>query len=254
MRSCRTLDQRRLAPANIPRLRIVVQHKQKLDMNPTRDEPAPTVCVVDYGVGNIGAMLNMFDYLGIEARAVGDSKGILAAAKLVLPGIGAFDKAMQTLHDRQLIQALNEAVLQQRTPVIGVCLGMQLLARRSEEGQLPGLGWIPADVVRIEVAAGSGLKVPHIGWSDVAPQPGHSLFAAPEPGSEAERFYFDHGYHMVCDNPTDQAATTEYGQTLCCAVQRGHIAGVQFHPEKSHRFGMRLLSAWIRATPLRATP
>ena len=223
-------------------------------MSPKKQESAPTVCVVDYGVGNIGALLNMFDYLGIDAQAVSDAQGIQAAQRLVLPGIGAFDKAMQTLQDRQLIQPLNQAVLEQRTPVIGVCLGMQLLARRSDEGRLPGLGRIAADVVRIEVASGSGLKVPHIGWSDVVPQPGRSFFTEPEPGAEAERFYFDHSYHMVCDDPMDQAATTTYGKTLCCAVQRGHIAGVPFHPEKSQRFGMRLLTAWMRETPLRRTP
>lgn len=202
------------------------------------------ISIVDYGVGNIGALVNMFDHLGIEAEAVGGVPAILAAQRLVLPGIGAFDKAMQTLQDRRLIEPLQEAVLGRRTPVLGVCLGLQLLARGSEEGRLPGLGWIAADVRRIVVPEGSRLKVPHIGWADVCPVDGGSLFATVPAGEEPERFYFDHSYHMVCDDPADRAATIEYGRTLCCAVQRGHIAGVQFHPEKSHRFGMRLLSAW----------
>lgn len=207
----------------------------------------PDVSVVDYGVGNIGALLNMFDHLGIEAEAVSDERGILGASRLVLPGIGAFDRAMRTLMDRGLVASLNEVVVVRGTPVLGVCLGMQLLARRSAEGQLPGLGWIAADVLRIEVPPSSALKVPHIGWSDVRPAGVQSLFIPTETADEPERFYFDHSYHMVCEEASEVAATFEYGRTLCCAVQRGHIAGVQFHPEKSHRFGMRLLEAWVRS-------
>jgi glutamine amidotransferase len=204
------------------------------------------VSIVDYGVGNIGALLNMFDYLGFEAHAVEDAASILAAERLVLPGIGAFDKAVQTLRDRNLIEPLDEAVRRRLTPVLGVCLGMQLLARSSAEGQLPGLGWIAADVRRIELPAGCRLKVPHIGWSDVKPAGAHSLFLTTQPGEEPERFYFDHSYHMVCDDSTDVAATIDYGGSLCCAVERGNVTGMQFHPEKSHRFGMRLLDAWVR--------
>lgn len=206
------------------------------------------ISIVDYGVGNIGALVNMFDHLGIEAEAAVDASAILSAQRLVLPGIGAFDKAMQTLQDRQLIDPLNKAVMHHRTPVLGVCLGMQLLADGSEEGRLQGLGWIAADVRRIAVPEGSRLKVPHIGWADVSPVGNGTLFVNVPAGEEPERFYFDHSYHMVCDDPADHAATIDYGHTLCCAVQRGHIAGVQFHPEKSHRFGMRLLTAWARAT------
>ncbi|CAB3880834.1 imidazole glycerol phosphate synthase subunit HisH [Achromobacter sp. SIMBA_011] len=199
------------------------------------------ITVVDYGVGNIGALLNMFDYLGIDAQASGDADTIVNAQRLVLPGIGAFDKAMSTLNERNLVTSLNQAVLVKRTPVIGVCLGMQLLARRSDEGVLPGLGWIDADVRRIEVTPQSRLKVPHIGWADIRLASPSSLFP---PVEETERFYFDHGYHMVCDNPADVAAVIDYENVLCCAVEHGNISGVQFHPEKSHRFGMRLLQNW----------
>jgi len=196
------------------------------------------ITVIDYGVGNIGALLNMFDYLGLEARASGEPRELANADQLVLPGIGAFDKAMGTLRSRQLIEPLNDAVLRRHVPVLGVCLGMQLLARRSEEGSEAGLGWIDADVRRIVVPEGSGLKVPHIGWMETRPTRRSSLF---DPGQPTERFYFDHSYHVVCDHTENVTAVIDYGTELCCAVERGHIAGVQFHPEKSHRFGMRLL-------------
>lgn len=204
------------------------------------------ITVVDYGVGNIGALLNMFDHLGIEAQAGTSDSDIRSATSLVLPGIGAFDKAMQTLHDRRLLDPLNEAVLRRRVPVLGVCLGMQLLARRSDEGVLAGLGWIEADVVRIMPPAGSGLKVPHIGWSEVQAQGPGGLLLHTSAGVDRERFYFDHSYHMVCDDAAHVAGTFRYGTEICCAVQREHVSGVQFHPEKSHRFGMRLLTDWAR--------
>lgn len=199
------------------------------------------ITIVDYGVGNIGALVNMFDYLGIEAEASGDALVIARAQSLVLPGIGAFDKAMRTLRERRLVEPLQEAVLDRRAPVLGVCLGMQLLARRSEEGVEAGLGWIAADVRHIEVSAAPELKVPHIGWTDIRPTRSSALFAA---ASFDERFYFDHSYHLVCDRSDDASAVIDYAGPVCCAVEAGNVFGVQFHPEKSHRFGMRLLNAF----------
>lgn len=199
------------------------------------------ITVIDYGVGNIGALLNMFEYLGIEAQASSDAIEISNASQLVLPGVGSFDKAMSTLHKRQLVAPLSEAVFEHQVPVLGVCLGMQLLARSSEEGVEPGLGWIDADVRRITVPVGSMLKVPHIGWMEARPTRYSSLF---DPALPIERFYFDHSYYMVCDNSANVTAVIDYNTELCCAVESGHILGVQFHPEKSHRFGMRLLKAF----------
>ncbi|MGR9173340.1 imidazole glycerol phosphate synthase subunit HisH [Hyphomicrobiales bacterium] len=199
------------------------------------------ITVVDYGVGNIGAIINMADYLGIDAEASGDPEKIRTASKLILPGVGAFDKAMLTLQDRGLIAPLNEAVLKRQIPVLGICLGMQLLARGSDEGTRPGLGWIAADVLRIALPPESPLKVPHIGWLGVKPSRLSDLF---DPAVQNERFYFDHGYYVQCDNAEDVTATIDYGQELCCAVSSGNISGVQFHPEKSHRFGMRVLEAF----------
>lgn len=204
------------------------------------------ITIVDYGVGNTGALLNMFDYLGIDAKAASSPTDIASAERLVLPGVGAFDKAMSTLRERQLIEALDEAARVRKVPVLGVCLGMQLLARRSEEGKEPGLGWIAADVRRIELPADSRLKVPNMGWMQAQPTRHSHLI---EPTDSETRFYFDHSYHVVCDNPDDVAATIDYGTRLCCAVEHRNVMGVQFHPEKSHRFGMRLLQTFARLHP-----
>lgn len=199
------------------------------------------ITVVDYGVGNIGAILNMLDYLGIDVQASGDPDVLERADQLILPGVGAFDKAMFTLRARKLIEPLNRAVLERKVPVLGVCLGMQLLARCSEEGSEAGLGWIDADVRRITLPEGSAFKVPHIGWMEIQPAHSSLLF---DPGLPAERFYFDHSYHVTCDRQEDVSAIFDYGMPMCCAVQMGNVSGVQFHPEKSHRFGMRLLRAF----------
>lgn len=199
------------------------------------------ITVVDYGVGNIGAIINMADYLGIDAETSSDPDRIRNASKLILPGVGAFDKAMLTLQNKGLIDPLNEAVLKRQIPVLGICLGMQLLARRSDEGVQAGLGWVAADVLRITLPPESALKVPHIGWLEVKPARMSSLFDSAVHG---ERFYFDHGYYVQCDSPQDVAATIDYGSEICCAVSSGNVSGVQFHPEKSHRFGMRVLEAF----------
>lgn len=197
------------------------------------------ISVVEYGVGNVGAILNMLDHLGIDAVSSGDPGKIESAERLILPGVGAFDVAMRALRARGLLGPLESAVIGKRVPVLGICLGMQLLARRSEEGIESGLGWIAADVVRIPVLDPSVTKVPHMGWSDVrVTRPNRLLegFAA------AQRFYFAHSYLMRCDEPVHATATFDYGghSQLCCAVEAGNVMGVQFHPEKSHRFGMQV--------------
>ncbi|WP_413458823.1 imidazole glycerol phosphate synthase subunit HisH [Herbaspirillum huttiense] len=201
------------------------------------------ITVVDYGVGNVGAIINMLDYLGIDARSSSDPKQIANADKLILPGVGAFDKAMLTLRERELIPYLNTAVLERNVPVLGVCLGMQLLGLSSEEGREAGLGFINARSVRINVSDTSNLKVPHIGWMEVSPTGNGRLFA---PADTQERFYFDHSYHVVCDDQHAISATIPYGAQLACAVEHANIFGVQFHPEKSHRFGMRVLTSFAQ--------
>lgn len=193
------------------------------------------ITIVDYGVGNIASLRNMLDYLGFDARTSSDPAEILTAKKLILPGVGAFDKAMRTLAEKDLITPIRTAATQLGTPILGICLGMQLLGRSSAEGELPGLGLIDADVVRI---TGGEMKVPHIGWAAVEPANDAPLLR----GDDVEqRYYFVHSYHMRPACVEDAAGYIDYGQRLCVAVSRANIHGVQFHPEKSHRFGMKLM-------------
>jgi glutamine amidotransferase len=201
------------------------------------------ITIVDYGVGNLGALINMFVFIGYDARISDDASQILEASRLILPGVGAFDSAMQRLQDSRLIPSLEKAVLLRKTPLLGICLGMQLLGRRSEEGVTKGLGWIEADTVRMRPDPTLKLKVPFMGWAEIEPSETATLFEA---GSRP-RFYFTHSYQMRCDWQTDIAAIYHFGQPVVCAVQRGNIYGVQFHPEKSHRYGMKLLGNFYKS-------
>lgn len=199
------------------------------------------IVILDYGVGNIGALTNMFEYLGVDAEASSDPGRIAAADRLLLPGVGAFDRAMGELNSRGLIAPLKEAVHERGASLLGICLGMQLLGRSSEEGDERGLGFIGGDVVRIPQPEGEALKVPHMGWGEITVANSSDLFPLEATG---ERFYFAHSYHLVCDRPADVTATVHYGSELTCAVRSGRVHGAQFHPEKSHRFGMRVLKAF----------
>jgi glutamine amidotransferase len=199
------------------------------------------ITIVDYGVGNLESILNILDYLGIESQLSGTPDVLRRAEKLILPGVGAFDNAMSNLCSKRLIDPLNHAVMERKAPVMGICLGMQLLTRGSEEGVESGLGWIDAEACRIKLPETSVLKVPHIGWAEIRPTRTSELF---EGGLAAERFYFNHSYHVICDRQDDASAFIDYGFPVCCAVQVGNVFGVQFHPEKSHRYGMRLLRAF----------
>jgi glutamine amidotransferase len=204
------------------------------------------IAIIDIGIGNLGAIRNMLRKVGAEARITSDADDIRGADKLILPGVGAFDHGMQALSDSGLLEILNEQVLKAGKPVLGICLGAQMLGRKSEEGELPGLGWIDMDVVRFPRK--EGLKVPHMGWNSVTPalvrNAPHPLFAG---NDAAPRFYFVHSYHFQCDRPEDVAATCDYGAPFAAAVARGNVWGVQFHPEKSHRFGAALLRSYAEA-------
>ena len=200
------------------------------------------ITIVNYGMGNLGSIQNMLQRIGVKARISSSREEILEAEKLILPGVGAFDTGMANLAQSGLREVLDEMVLVRQTPVLGVCLGMQLLTRSSEEGRLPGLGWIDAETIRFRFdPKTTGLKIPHMGWNTVKPATGAALFTG---FAEPPRFYFVHSYHVVCAAAAEVAATVNHGSEVTAAVARGHVMGVQFHPEKSHAYGMKLLKTF----------
>lgn len=195
--------------------------------------------VVDYGLGNVQAFLTMFKRLGFEATRAKTATDLTGASKIILPGVGAFDHAIELLDQSGMRPTLETLVLQDKVPVLGICVGMQILASSSDEGRLPGLGWIPGKVRSFRTNEQSAsLPLPHMGWNDVQPKPGMALFVGLE--SDA-RFYFLHSYYFACERSSHVAAVTAYGFDFSCAVSAGNVFGVQFHPEKSHHFGTKLL-------------
>jgi imidazole glycerol-phosphate synthase subunit HisH len=203
--------------------------------------------IIDYGMGNLGSINNMFNRLGVDSIVTGDPTVIEAAEKLILPGVGAFDTAMERLGGLALIPLLNRKVLEMKTPILGICLGMQLLSKRSEEGKLPGLGWIDAETLKFHFEPGTAaLKVPHMGWNTLSIRKSSALFDSmfPEP-----RFYFVHSYHVRCNSAEDVLALSHYGIDFHAAVLCGNIMGTQFHPEKSHKYGLKLLQNFAEMTP-----
>lgn len=194
------------------------------------------IAIVDYNMGNLGSIRNMLKKLGFESHITADPQDIAAAERIILPGVGAFDAGMTALETSGLIPVLNDRVHGARVPTLGICLGMQLMTRRSEEGTHAGLGWIDADVIRFP--SDENLKVPHMGWNLVEPAREAPLIAdlPPEP-----RFYFVHSYYARCQRDEDVLLTAQYGLQFHAGFQSGNVMGVQFHPEKSHKYGMRLL-------------
>lgn len=207
---------------------------------------APYVVIIDYGIGNVGAIANMITRLGKRAVISNDREVIFGSRWLVLPGVGSFDAGMDNLESRNLLPILHQAVVEQKKPTLGICLGMQLFARKSEEGKKPGLGWIDAEVVRfVPTKMPKDLKIPHMGWNElhrISPTP---LLKQTEPHS---RYYFVHSYHLECRRSQDIAATCHYGYDFAAVIQSGNIFGTQFHPEKSHRFGASILSGFLDET------
>lgn len=201
------------------------------------------VAIVNFGVGNLGAIPNMLKRLGASATITSDPAEIEQADKLILPGVGAFDAAITNLRSFGLVEVLRRQALERRVPVLGLCLGMQLLADRSEEGHLPGLGWIGGEVVRFRLDdADRSLHVPQMGWNIVRVVRPVPLMA--DLGDRA-RFYFAHSYHFVCRDPLDVVGMTAYGYDYPSVVQRDNVMGAQFHPEKSHRFGMKIFENFL---------
>lgn len=202
--------------------------------------------IVDYGVGNIQAFLNLFKRIGVDAYRASTPDALQNATHLVLPGVGHFDHAMKRLNDSGLRPTLDELVLHNKIPVIGVCVGMQMLASSSEEGSLPGLGWIPGHVRAFSNQAGnSALPMPHMGWNELRVRTHNKLFSVGFEG--VPQFYFLHSYYFDSADKRDVAATACYGTEFDAVIARNHIHGVQCHPEKSHHWGEQLLKNFVRS-------
>lgn len=202
------------------------------------------IVIVNYGMGNVGSIRNMLKLVGAQAMISSSPEEIDAADTVIIPGVGSFDTSMTQLAQRNLLPVLNKKALDDKTPILGICLGMQLLTARSEEGCLPGLGWIDGETVRFRPEANNpSLKVPHMGWNSVVVQNEVPLASAFLPDS---RFYFVHSYHVVCNNEKDVLTKTSYGYDFVSSVHRDNITGVQFHPEKSHKFGMAFFEYYCR--------
>lgn len=199
------------------------------------------ISIVDYRMGNIGSIVNMLKKAGGVCEIATTAQQIYAATKLVLPGVGRFDMAMATLNKSGLVEVLRDKA-RSGIPVLGICLGMQLLADSSEEGDVHGLGLIPGEVRRFRFHESAQLRVPHMGWNRVLTCKSHSLISGL---STAAKFYFVHSYYFECREQKDRLLTTSYGVHFTSAVQRENIMGVQFHPEKSHRYGMSLLKNFV---------
>lgn len=195
------------------------------------------IAVIDYGVGNIGSVLNMLHRLEIPAVFTRDADQIRDAKRILLPGVGAFDAAMEKLESTGLIPILKTEALVHKKPFLGICLGMQLLGEFSEEGVRAGLGFIPGGCRKFSFEQPSAYRVPHMGWTEIVPEPESGLLFQ---GIEEPRFYFVHSYYFEPAILHHAAAYATYGIRYCCAVRRENIFGVQFHPEKSHAFGMKL--------------
>jgi glutamine amidotransferase len=198
------------------------------------------ICILDYGVGNLASVRNMFRKLGAVAEISGDPAVVLAAEKLLLPGVGHFDHAMRALEASDARGAIDRFALELRRPVLGICLGAQLLGRRSEEGNRAGLGWLALDCHRFPIAP--DLRVPHMGWNTAAPTGVNSWITSTL--SVGSRFYFAHSYFMACDSEQDVLGRTTHGSPFASVVGRDNIVGTQFHPEKSLRYGMAVLRAF----------
>ena len=197
------------------------------------------IVIVDNRTGNVGSIRNILKKGGHASKISSDPKDLWEADKIILPGVGAFDAGMDKLHQLGTLEALNKKVLDERVPVLGICLGMQLMSMDSEEGRLPGLGWIKARTIRFKKEELNGKRIPNMGWNSLSVRKSHPLMRDIDGGSS---FYFVHSYHVVCEDQDDVLATTDYGITFTSAFQHGNIMGTQFHPEKSLRWGIKVLS------------
>jgi glutamine amidotransferase len=197
------------------------------------------ITIIDYGLGNIRAFVNVYERLNIKTKVAHTAADIRDAEKIILPGVGAFDYAMSQLNASGMRDELEKQVLVNKVPVVGICVGMQMLAKSSDEGKLPGLGWIDGEVKLFDESLITyKTRLPHMGWNTMTPVKPNALL---ETFNGESRFYFLHSYYFSCNNPEDSIATTEYGIRYTSAVNKDKIYGIQFHPEKSHANGIQLL-------------
>jgi glutamine amidotransferase len=204
------------------------------------------IAIAEYGMGNVRSLRNAFEYIGEDVIVTADPAALDDADRIVLPGVGAFGDAMHAIAERGLEPVLKRQALELNKPVLGVCLGMQLIARSSvEHGEHRGLGWIDAEIRRLEVLR--PLKVPHVGWNTISFDPADPLFHGIKTGEA--NFYFVHSFHMVCHQSEDVIARVDYGSPVTAVVRSGNITATQFHPEKSQDNGLTLLRNWIGIAP-----
>lgn len=201
------------------------------------------IVIIDYNMGNIGSIVNMIKKAGGESIVTSDVEIIKNAKKLILPGVGAFDSGMKNIEDMGLLDVLNEKVLVEKTPILGICLGMQLFCKCSEEGNKAGLSWIDGVCNRFDFSSvGAGLRIPHMGWNSVEVKKSSPLM---NNLPEEPAFYFVHSYYVICNNPEDVLTTTNYGYEFCSAVNHENIYATQFHPEKSHKYGLAVIKNFV---------
>ena len=202
------------------------------------------IAIIDYGLGNVRAFANLYTKSNIPFVIAKDTSDLENAQKIILPGVGSFGYAMQLLEASGMQETLSDMVLNHNVPVLGVCVGMQMLADSSDEGNLSGLGWIPGQVKRFESSSlNEEINIPHMGWNNINPVITSGLMEGLDSNS---RFYFLHSYYFNCENEDLLLATTHYGSEFACAVHRNNIYGVQFHPEKSHLWGAKILENFAR--------
>ena len=201
------------------------------------------VTILNYGVGNLSSIKNMLKKIGVESIITDDAKIVSEASKLILPGVGSYDYCVTKINESNFRDTLVEKVLQQKVPILGICLGLQLMGKSSQEGKLNGLGWIDASCVKFQFENNSSFKIPHMGWNDVRQTKESKLLSKMY---EDPRFYFVHSYHLQCNDPKDILLTANYGYDFTCAIEQENIYGVQFHPEKSHKYGMKLIENFVR--------
>lgn len=193
------------------------------------------ISIVNYGLGNLGSIVNMLQYLNIPAEIIGKPDQLKNAERILLPGVGAFDSGMDNLNELNWGPILEEKALQQKVPFLGICLGMQLMTQGSEEGHLQGLGWIKGRTRKLSVPGNSHYRVPHMGWANVSEHVGSVFHSGLLPGS---RFYFAHSYTVELEDPQLLWLSASHGSEFCAGFRQENIIGVQFHPEKSHKYGL----------------